>query len=57
MKAEVKNINGKQVMEIIPETPFDYVQAENWLKENTVIKQGYMPHVDVMSFDIKLMEK
>lgn len=56
MTAEVRLINGKLVMEINPETPFEYVQSQDWLKENMRIIKGEKPFLDVMSFDLKVME-
>ena len=57
MKAEVINVNGKPVMEITPETPIEYVQSQNWLRKNMKVVKGENPYLDVMSFDLKMMEK
>ena len=57
MKAEVINIKGKLVLEVVPETPFEYVQSQNWLRKNMKVVKGEMPYLDVMSFNLKMMEK
>jgi hypothetical protein len=56
MKAEVRTINGKLVMQIDPETPFEFAQSQEWLRSNMRIIKGEKPFLDVMSFDLKLME-
>jgi len=57
MTAEVIEINGKLVLEIVPGTPFEYVQSQNWLRKNMKVVKGEMPYLDVMSFNLKMMEK